>query len=218
MSRRSAFFRRFSKLTRWLVPAVLLVAGGCKYPDAPKKHVPFTVRSKDFRAEQIPNRKVFGTLRGKKFFTQDARFRVEHMAGREHVDLYFADEPIMRCGLPLARHARRVWLRFGGVTHLGPGIYRVDRKDAHPVFTVHYELPAHPGWTAAQGGAALVVIDTVEPDVIQGRMRTCFDDGQGSCVEGRFHATSCVGELDVDNPVTGAGLLNPTRPPPPGGP
>lgn len=206
-----------SKLTRWLVPAMLVALGGCRQP-VTRKPVPFVARSQDFHAQDIPNRKVWGRLRGKKFYAADARFRVERMAGRRHVDLYFADSPIYRCGLPLARHHRRVWLRFDGVEQIDPGTFRADLKEAHPPFTVHYQLPAHPGWTAAEGGAGLVVIESVEPDELRGRMHVCFDDGWGSCVEGRFRATSCVGELDVDNPVTGAGLLDPARPPPPGGP
>lgn len=202
--------------------ATLLLAaaacGGCEPAKARSDGEPFTVQAKDLRQSEIPNRRVEGELRGERFHMREAVYRVERMPRRRRLDLWLSDRPFDKCGVPMTTDSRKVWLRFEGRTELEPGARRVDPDDGEPPFSMHYEVPADPEWIGVQGGAALLLVDQVDEDTIAGRLNACFDDGQGSCVRGRFRAQKCAGELDVDDAVRGAGVLEPDRPLPEGAP
>ena len=184
--------------------AILVGTTACQEAEAPK--APLTVRSEELDARSIPDGDVAGELRGASFTSVDARFRVERAEGRQRVDLYFADAAIERCGLPIIREQPLVWLRVPKTIELAPGEMRVDVGASEP-FSVHYQIPADEGWGSVGGGAALLVIESFGAEAIDGRLHACFDDGEQSCVRGHFHATPCVSELDVDDPVYGASHL-----------
>lgn len=189
--------------------------GGSVTASVEAQPAPFTVRAADMDVDAIPDGPVAGELSGEAFELEEAVFRVETMERRERVDLWLADQRSPQCGVPLPTDARKVWLRFDGITDLEPGLHRIEADEASPI-TLHYELPLQPaGWRAAAGGAALLVLDTVDEHTVAGRVRACFDDGAGSCVEGRFHAERCGGPLDVDDDVSGAGVLSRDMPGPP---
>lgn len=196
--------------TPWLVLAFVAATVGCR-AEEPSRSSTEAVDPGTLHVRDIPNAKVSGTLRGEPFTAKQARFRVERMEGRQRVDVYLADAPLERCGVPIDRHVRRIWLRFDGVTELGPGIYRVHAGSDRPQPSIHYEVPVDFEWVGWRGGAALVLLDSVDADTVRGRLDVVFDDEAASRVQGRFAASSCIGALDVDNPVNGAGLLDPGR-------
>jgi hypothetical protein len=214
--RRSTRFYRLIQLgTAALLPFGLawLVAcdEGAQPPLAAKA---LEVRAEDLSEHAIPRRRVEGVLRGSPFRVEEARFRVERMPGRERVDLLLSDKPFVRCGVPVATTARKVWLRFQGKVRVEPGVMRVGPADTAPPFTMHYEARASRKWRGEQGGAALLALHRSDAEAMHGRLHACFDDGRGSCVKGWFRARPCTGELDVDDPVVGAGNLAKVRPAP----
>jgi hypothetical protein len=132
---------------------------------------------------------VTGELAGEAFEATDVRFRVIPRDGRERVDLLFSDRPIERCGLPIAREERLVWLRFPGRTALEVG----PEDDS---FSAHYEVPGEDELRAVHRSVAAIAIDAVERHSIRGRMRACFADTERSCVGGTFVARPCWSRVD----------------------
>jgi hypothetical protein len=141
-----------------------------------------------------------GTIDGHSFHVIDARFRVVTFAGRERVDLLFADQQIERCGLPLARAQTRVWLRVPGTTSLSVGeLTRLDQES--DALEVHYERPGAArsdgrGFTEAHRAIARLEIESASSELVTGRLHACFADVARSCVAGSFRATPCRGRVD----------------------
>ena len=160
------------------------------------------------QAGDIEDQAVRGSIRGEDFAAEDVRFRIERMEGRERLDLIFAEHLMVQCGVPLATEGRRLGVRFDGVTVLDAGELRIEGED--PPFTVHYEVPAEWGFRGFEGGLARLRIETVTPLQIAGSLEISFADKSQSHVQGRFRATPCASELDVDDPVLGAGGLERT--------
>lgn len=147
--------------------------------------------------EGIP-RSVRGSIDGERFAAAAPRFVVVEREGRERVDLLFADRRIERCGLPVRRSDRRVWIRFAGQTSLAPGTY--DELD------VHYEIPAERGFRAEHRGLGRLEIRAAGAGSIEGAMHVCFADAAQSCVAGSFRATRCISRIDGRALREGPGL------------
>lgn len=167
---------------------------------------------------------VSGTLAGEAFAADSAWYRVKRFPGRERVDLYFDSPAPERCGLPVRRETRRVWLRFPGKSALDPGELRAatdvhgkgDERPEGTALTVHYELGTRGHkWVGRSGGVVAVAIDEVEPRAISGRLNVCFDDGEQSCVAGAFRAPECFTRIDGRVFREGVGLLSGAAPPAP---
>lgn len=141
-----------------------------------------------------------GSLGGQPFRMVDARFRVVTFAGRERVDLLFADRAIERCGLPIARTENRLWIRVPGVTALSGGVLALlgdAAPDAQPPpLELHYERPVEGRYVESHRGVARVEIIRSTPELVEGRLRACFADASHSCVGGAFHATPCRSRID----------------------
>lgn len=135
-----------------------------------------------------------GSIAGEAFTAVDVRMRVVEGAGRARVDLLLSDRPIERCGLPIVRSERLVWLRLAGRTSLE--VETLARTEAEQPFELHYEVPAGDGLRTEHRGLATLAIDRVAPDRIEGRLRACFADAEGSCVGGRFVARPCLSRID----------------------
>lgn len=150
-----------------------------------------------------------GELAGDRFQAKSAYYRVISYEGRERVDLYFDDPAPERCGLPVPRSTRRVFLRFPGNQGFDTGETAVAADADDPPFTVHYEAPADHGWRGRVGGVAKLAIDEVDDRVVRGRLHVCFDDGQQSCVRGAFEATQCITRVDGQAIREGVGLHEP---------
>lgn len=140
---------------------------------------------------------VTGAIAGEPFEAQDARFRVVTYAGRERVDLLFADRAIERCGLPIARQEARVWLRIPGVTALVPGeLALLGEPDEDAPLELHYERPGAHGFVEAHRGVARLEITRASTARVEGRLHACFADAAESCVSGAFVATPCQSRID----------------------
>jgi hypothetical protein len=140
-----------------------------------------------------------GSVDGRPFHALDARVRVVSFAGRERVDLLFADEAIERCGLPLARAQTRLWVRVPGVTSLAVGeldLLEERTADEANALEVHYERPNGRAFVEAHRGVLRLEITRATTEVVEGRLSACFADASGSCVAGRFRATPCRGRVD----------------------
>lgn len=137
---------------------------------------------------------VSGRVAGEPFEARDQRFVVVSREGRERVDLRFSDRPIERCGLPIARDDRRVWIRFAGRTALEPGTY--ERIGDEGDFEVHYELPAERGVRSVHRGVGRIEVRHVGPRAVEGLVNVCFADEERSCVAGTFRATACLSRVD----------------------
>jgi len=190
---------------RVLCVATLWLLLACQEPEA-SSHVPLAEKAASHTLEQIPERPVSGTLEGAAFRSVDARVRQVTMRGRERVDVLLSDIPIERCGLPLGTGGRRVWLRLPGKPTLDGSPLRVEVGQASPLST-HYELRKRGAWLGHEGGAALLSLRAAGFGKYQGVLWTCFDDPHKSCVSGRFTASECRSELDVDDDVWGAARL-----------
>lgn len=173
---------------------------------------PFDVRAADMDEDDIPDQEVQGELAGERFELQDAVFRTETMARRQRTDIRLWDQEITKCDVPVPNDARKVWIRFPGITDLEVGVHRIEADEQDPEMRVHYELPNGEGWKTSGRAAALLIIDSADEETVLGRLEACFADGQDSCVKGRFVARRCVGPLDVDDAVSGAAQLDPDRP------
>ena len=187
-----------------------LPAVGCGAEESPSQ--PLAMRSEAMEAADIPDGPVTGTLAGEDFTSADARFRIQRYEGRERVDLMFFSERRSDCGLPVTREGRTVFLRFPGVTELSPGELTIDPDDEDPAFSVHYEQRDERTWSGVGGGAARLTLDEVRPTTIVGRLHVCFDDGRGSCVEGRFEAVECRSVVDGPSTREGGGPNDEARP------
>lgn len=138
---------------------------------------------------------VSGAIAGEEFAAIDVRMRVVEGAGRARVDLLFSDRPIERCGLPIVRSERLVWLRLSGRTSLE--VETLARTEAEQPFELHYEVPAGEGGLRSEHrGLATLAVDRVAPDRIEGRLRACFADAERSCVGGRFVARPCLSRIN----------------------
>lgn len=185
--------------------ALILAITACNAPPTSGPH-PLAARASAKTLTDIPATPLAGTLRGKPFKLADARVRIEARAGRERVDVYLSETPIERCGLPLARHGRRVWLRLPGTPTLDGAELRVEAGKPGP-FEPHYEVELDGRWLGHGGGAALLSLKSEGFRKYAGQLWACFDDGLDSCVAGRFEASGCRSELDVDDSVWGAAHL-----------
>jgi len=156
----------------------------------------------------IPSGAVSGSLAGEDFTVAEARYRVENFAGRERVDLLLSDTALRRCGLPIVREGRMVWLRFDGVTELPTGEARVSTGAEAPTFSIHYEQRQtdERRYVGQEGGDALVAFDEATLGHITGKLFACFGDGQESCVKGSFTATPCFSRVDGRAIREGVGL------------
>lgn len=193
--------------------SVALLLAGCERSahaaaEAPAVQ-PFEVRSADLEAEGLGDGPVRGTLAGETFTLAQAVFRIERAERRQRLDIWLSDQPIADCGVPMPTDARKVWLRFAGITDVEIGTTRVDVVDEDPTVSLHYELPdGSGGWRSANGGAAVIVIEEARDDTLRARFSACFDDGSASCVSGAFVAERCTGPLDADDAIRGAGVLS----------
>jgi len=197
------------------IPFVIacMLLGACKEP-LRSAHHPLAERAAAREPAAIEGERVTGKLRGEGFDARHAYVRVVEMEGRERVDVLFSEQPIQHCGIPMARPERRVWLRIPGKPAFDGSALRVE-ANAEPggaALTTHYELPTPEGILAHGGGAALLTLADDGFRRYRGALWTCFDDGQGSCVSGRFEAVACRSELDVDDSVWGASRLDPAYP------
>lgn len=144
---------------------------------------------------EIGEGEIAGEIDGEPFRAADVRFRVTSFPGRERVDLWIADRPIERCGLPLAREETLVWARFSGRTELAPGVHERTGEDGE--FEVHYERPGEGrSLRAAHRGIARIEIARASAASVEGRLRVCFADDARSCVGGSFTATPCLSRID----------------------
>jgi hypothetical protein len=189
-----------------LALSVSLLLLACKEPPS-SSHVPLSERASTRTLEQIPSRPVTGSIRGAAFVMAQARVRVVTMPGRERTDVLLSDVPIERCCLPLATGGRRVWLRIPGARKLDGSPLRAELGETATV-SVHYELRVGGQWLGHEGGAALFSLRAAGFGKYEGALWTCFDDAQKSCVSGRFTASECRSELDVDDNVWGAARLD----------
>lgn len=188
-------------MTHWrrhLFAALVLSAlalVGCQDEVAPS--APFETTPADLSVEGLSD-PVSGELAGEAFAAVDVRMRVEKHVGRHRIDLFFSDTEFDDCALPLAREGRRAFLRFGGVTELEVGTLSGASGDEGSA-SVHYEIPSDSrdsGYRGVGGGAFRLEVDSVEQDIVAGRINVCFDDGQGSCLSGSFTARPCRGPID----------------------
>ncbi|HEX7477449.1 MAG TPA: hypothetical protein VF331_06560 [Polyangiales bacterium] len=182
------------------------LAVGCgKIPVSP--HAPLAARAADKQLTDIPAAPVAGKINGAAFKVADARVRIITMEGRERVDILLSDSKIERCGLPLATHDRRVWLRWPGKHVLDGAPIRVEVGQKGPI-SVHYEQPEDRLWLGHGGGAALLSVRDDGFGAYKGAVWACFDDTEHSCVSGQFEATACRSELNVDDSVWGSARLD----------
>jgi hypothetical protein len=198
-------------LATWALFACALFA--CKEP-LRSAHHPLAERAATHQLDAIEGDRVHGSLRGQPFEATHAYVRVVTMQGRERVDLLLSERPIEHCGASMARPGRRAWLRLPGTPRLDGRAMRVEADaDARKApLTTHYELPSDRGILAHGGGAALLSLRDTGFGRYRGALWTCFDDGEGSCLTGRFEASACRSELDVDDSVWGASRLDPAYP------
>lgn len=162
--------------------------------DESAPRAPFEVTAADLSLDDLPEA-VSGELAGEAFLATDVRIRVESHVGRHRVDLFFSDTDFDECALPLPRHGRRAFIRLPGLTELEPGELSGTAGDDGTA-SVHYEVPADSGYQGVGGGAFRLQVESVEQDVVAGRVHVCFDDGRGSCLSGRFRAQPCRGPID----------------------
>jgi hypothetical protein len=197
------------------VAALSLTALACGKPPLSSHGGP-TGRAADKQLIDIPATTVSGKVHGREFKLVDARVRVETMRGRERVDVLLSDSSIKRCGLPLATHDRRVWLRWQGKPVLDGTPVRVEvgresskrpNGSASPL-SAHYETLVDGQWLGHGGGAALLSLRDEGFGKYKGAVWVCFDDAEHSCVSGQFEARACRSELDVDDSVWGAARLD----------
>jgi hypothetical protein len=189
----------------WLLCLALALCG-CNEPPI-SLHKALSVKAADRTLEQIPAHQVTGTVYGAPFQAADARVRVQTMPGRQRLDLLLSDIPIERCGLPLASKGRRVWLRLPGTPKLDGSPLRAELGQTDLAST-HYELLIGGQWLGHAGGAVLLGLRASGFGRYAGALWTCFDDDKRSCVTGRFEATACRSELDVDDDVWGSARLD----------
>lgn len=138
--------------------------------------------------------RVSGTIASEDFEAVDVRYRVVERAGRERIDLLFSERRIERCGLPIEREGRLVWLRVSGVTSLAPATFATD-ADEHAL-SVHYEVPIDGGYHSVGRGSGRVELVRLENERLVGRVAVCFADASSSCVRGSFHAYPCYSRID----------------------
>ncbi len=164
---------------------------------------------------------VRGAIAGEEFTAIDVRMRVVEEEGRARVDLFFSDRPIERCGLPIVRSERLVWLRVSGGSALE--VETLARTEEEQPFELHYEIPRGvpgeiagdaAGLRAEHRGLATLAIDLVAPDRIEGRLRACFADVERSCVGGRFVARPCLSRIDGRMAREPPGLIDEALEPP----
>lgn len=181
------------------VLAALLVAG-CH--EAPRREGAPRERSTSMQAGNLATAPVAGHLGGTPFRLRAAWYRVVRRPGHERVDLFLSEGNVSRlCGRPTPSNARQVLVRVPNARTLTRGELRVAATTT--AMQVSYETPVEHGYEGVGAGEALVVLDTVESTVVAGRMRACFPDAQGSCVDGTFRAEECRDELDFDGPRGG---------------
>lgn len=137
---------------------------------------------------------VSGTIASEDFEAVDVRYRVVERAGRERVDFFFSDRPIERCGLPIAREGRLVWLRAPDTTSLTPATFGTDQDERG--LSVHYEVPVERGYESVGRGSGRLRLTGLENERLEGRMTACFADASSSCVRGAFHAYPCYSRID----------------------
>jgi len=190
-----------SRCRLWVLALLL----GCNQPPR-TTHVSLVEKAATHTLAQIPAQAVGGKLRGAPFSGSDARVRVVTMPGRERVDLLLSDIPIPRCGLPLATRGRRVWVRLPGQPKLDGSPLRAELGETK-LLSTHYEALVDGQWLGHEGGAVLLSLRATGFGKYGGALWTCFDDAQESCVSGRFNASECRSELDVDDDVWGAARL-----------
>lgn len=138
------------------------------------------------------SRPIAGELGGRAFRARDVRFRVVRGERRERVDLLVSDRRIERCGLPLARPETLLWLRAPGRAALEPGELSSEDGAVEP----HWERPGEDGIDGVHRGVARVAIEAVDAQRIEGVLRVCFADAEGSCAGGRFRARPCASRVD----------------------
>lgn len=174
-----------------LYGAMALASLGCTTEEAPASMPEASTVSLDGLGPAA----VHGTIDGEPFEAVDQRFVVVTRAGRERLDLRFSDRAIERCGLPIAREDRRVWIRFPERTSLEPGRY--ERLDDEGAFEVHYEGPGERGrYHGVHRGIGRVEVTAVSARAIEGRLHVCFADASRSCVSGAFRAAPCLSRVD----------------------
>lgn len=162
-------------------------------PEAPPAPMP---DASGLSLEGLRARSVHGRIGGRSFQVHDARFRVVTRAGRERVDIFLADRPIERCGLPMTRDDTRVWIRFSGRTAIDPGTYALEGEEGED-FDVHYERPNADGVIeSVHRGVARLEIRSASAERVRGVTKVCFADTERSCVEGAFDARPCLSRID----------------------
>lgn len=165
--------------------------------------------------DELEEGEITGTIGGAPFSARDVRFRVTSFPGRERVDLWIADRPIERCGLPLLREQTLVWARFPGRTELTPGSYELVGGEHEGGLEVHYERPGEKRSTeAVHRGLARIEITSASARQVTGRLRICFADEAGSCVGGSFEATPCLSRIDGRAAREPPGLVDEALEPP----
>lgn len=186
---------------------------GCGEPPAP----PPMPEPSSVELESLGEGAIAGTIGGEAFSAADVRFRVTSFPGRERVDLWIADRPIERCGLPVQREHTLVWARFAGRTELAAGTYELAGGEGEDELEVHYERPGEGrSIDAVHRGRARIEITEASPARLAGRLRICFADEARSCVGGSFEATPCLSRIDGRAVREPPGLVDEALEPPRG--
>lgn len=158
--------------------------------------------------------RVTGTVASEAFEAVDVRYRVSTRARRERIDLLFSDRPIERCGLPIVRSERLVWLRVPGVTSLEPATFASDAEEH--ALSVHYEVLGEHDAPAVGRGSGRLELTGLDAERLSGRIAVCFADSAASCVRGRFLAHPCYSRIDGrairETPGLGDDALEPPGP------
>lgn len=157
---------------------------------------PLSQHSADFNIDAIPDRPPEGRLAGEAFRTEDARTRIERFPGRERIDLWLAETQFEHCGLMGRDSGRRVYIRIPGTNDLPEEPLRIDPDMEDPPMSVNYDVPDGRQWRGVARAAAVLQIDSADAEAVVGRIQACFDDGQGSCISGRFRAVPCRSPVD----------------------
>jgi hypothetical protein len=175
--------------------AVGACLAGCQPKAADKDQAPAPVPTS---AATIPVETVSGTLLGKPFALQTARYVIDRRPRYEKVEIQLLAAKLEKpCESSDTNHDPAVWLRRGGGKELEAETVRFGPDDSTP-WEAHYELFEGKDWRG--NGTANVILELHEPapDMkLAGELYACFGDSTQSCVSGRFVAVYCPIRIDA---------------------